>query len=439
MIPKLGVWSAENQRPITCTNTQYKWYASVILTKLSNHLEKYHLMQRGAKQKCNGTAENLLLDSVVLRDVKLHQRKLSVAWIDVREAYDSVNHGWIRKILEVHRLPDKLTAAIRNIIHNWNVIVLIPTINGTEKSEGDSICGCLYTMSINPTAWKLRTQDGYQLSKPVQGKIAHSLFVDDLKIYAKSKEKLTKVLSETKSQMMDAGLVWREVKCAVLHLKRGKVVDKDGDIRLDEEITLKCLENQPYKFLEMPETDIHNTDKLIQLLIENISQRTVIWTSPLSDFNKVLATNSFAMSLVNYFMWSQRITITDLRKIDAAILSIINDVYAKHKNQMNSILYLPRNYGGCGLISVEVIYKKTKLKSLAKIVTSRDPRIQLVREFENEQYNKGRCSIFKDAIKFANDLGMTVDYGPDSFCLKYKDARDKTYETSDVKCRKIFS
>ena len=46
-------------------------------------------------------------------------------------------------------------------------------------------------------------------------------------------------------------------------------------------------------------TDIHNTDKLIQLLIENISQRTnVIWTSPLSDFNKVLATNSFAMSLV---------------------------------------------------------------------------------------------------------------------------------------------
>ena len=90
--------------------------------------------QRGAKQKCSGTAGNLLLDNVVLRDVKLHQRNLSVAWIDVRKAYDSVNHGWIRKILEVHRLPDKLTAAIRNIIHNWNVIVLIPTINGTEKS-----------------------------------------------------------------------------------------------------------------------------------------------------------------------------------------------------------------------------------------------------------------------------------------------------------------
>ena len=49
--------------------------------------------------------------------------------------------------------------------------------------------------------------------------------------------------------------------------KVGKVVDKDGDIRLDEEITLKCLENKPYKFLGLPKTDVHNTDKLIQLLI----------------------------------------------------------------------------------------------------------------------------------------------------------------------------
>ena len=161
--------------------------------------------------------------------------------------------------------------------------------------------------------------------------------------------------------MMDAGLVWREVKCAVFHLNRGKVVDKDGDIRLDEEITLKCLENQPYKFLELPKIDIHNTDKLIQLLIENISQRTnVIWTSPLPDFSNALATNSFAMSLVNYFIWSQRINITDLRKIDAVVRPVINGVYAKHKNQMNSILYLPTKCGGRGLLSVEIVYKKTK-------------------------------------------------------------------------------
>ena len=44
--------------------------------------------------------------------------------------------------------------------------------------------------------------------------------------------------------------------------------------------------------------------------------------------------------------------------------------------------------------------------------------------------------IFKDAVKLANDLRVAVDYGPDSFCLKYKDARNKTYEKSNVKCMK---
>ena len=102
----------------------------------------------------------------------------------------------------------------------------------------------------------------------MQGKITHGFFVDDLKLYAKLKEKLTKVLSDTKPQMMGTGIVWRDVKCAVLHLKKGKVIDKDGDIRLDEKMTINCLETQPYKFLGMPETDIHNTDKLIQLLME---------------------------------------------------------------------------------------------------------------------------------------------------------------------------
>ena len=41
---------------------QYKWYTSAILTKLSNHLEKYHFMQidqRGAKQKCDNQVVDL--------------------------------------------------------------------------------------------------------------------------------------------------------------------------------------------------------------------------------------------------------------------------------------------------------------------------------------------------------------------------------------------
>ena len=49
---------------------------------------------------------------------------------------------------------------------------------------------------------------------------------------------------------------------------------------------------------------------------------------------------------------------------------------------------------------------------------------------------KADARFFKDAVKFANGLGVTVDYGSDSFCLKYKDAGNKTHETSGVECMK---
>ena len=66
------------------------------------------------------------------------------------------------------------------------------------------------------------------------------------------------------------------------------------------------LGNPAIQIFRDDRTDIHNTDKRIQLLIKNVSQKTnVIWTSPLSDLNKVLAIKSFAMSLVLIYVVSE--------------------------------------------------------------------------------------------------------------------------------------
>ena len=60
LIPKPGVFSSENQRPITCLNTGYKWFTSGVLDPMDYHLDYYDLMemqQRGAKAKCSGTTD----------------------------------------------------------------------------------------------------------------------------------------------------------------------------------------------------------------------------------------------------------------------------------------------------------------------------------------------------------------------------------------------
>ena len=47
---------------------------------------------------------------------------------------------------------------------------------------------------LKPVAWLLSAFQGYRLSKPLETKVTHLLYVDDLKVFAASEAKLNTVL-----------------------------------------------------------------------------------------------------------------------------------------------------------------------------------------------------------------------------------------------------
>ena len=78
LIPKSGEFTSENQRPITC----YKWFISCLQDPIDSHLTENELMeneQRGAKAKCSGTSDNLMVDRMVTLDCHRGHRNLSMA------------------------------------------------------------------------------------------------------------------------------------------------------------------------------------------------------------------------------------------------------------------------------------------------------------------------------------------------------------------------
>ena len=89
--------------------------------------------------------------------------------------------------------------------------------------QGDSLCLRLFTLSLNPLAWKLAAKNGYKMSKPTNAKITDVLYIDDLKVYAQSESKLSCVLKDTNSCMNDLGLPLNHKKCNVIHVKRGEM------------------------------------------------------------------------------------------------------------------------------------------------------------------------------------------------------------------------
>ena len=215
--------------------------------------------QRGGRKGCSGTTDNLLIDDMVRRDARYNKRDLSCAWIDVKKAFDTVSHSWMKKMLSLHRVPSKLQQSITNIIDSWNVVITIPMEECVQFSrtirfsngqlQGDSLGPSLYNLSGNPVAWKIRCQARYTLSKPISVTVTHDLFIDDLQKYDESKVNQQQGLEQVRSMMKDSGQEWNQKKSKVLHVRKGELCPEIGDLVLSDNFILKSLnEEDSYKF-----------------------------------------------------------------------------------------------------------------------------------------------------------------------------------------------
>ena len=135
---------------------------------------------------------------------------------------------------------------------------------------------------------------------------------------------------------------------------------------------------------------------------------SVIWTSPLSDYNRVVASNQFAVPILAYLMWTLHWSLTDLRNLHCEARKIIVSTGGKHPLSPTILLYLAREKGGRRVRPVEDEYKAIKVKSALKLYTNTDPTMQVVRAFEERAENKRHQSLVKDAKNYAEELDLTL-------------------------------
>ena len=79
----------------------------------------------------------------------------------------------------------------------------------------------------------------------------------------------------------------------------------------------RLKDGEQYKFLGVQE-NLKQEDKLVlncaaEIYLKRVS---VIWSSPLSDHNRITATNQFALPVLAYLMRTQKWPIADLQQLD---------------------------------------------------------------------------------------------------------------------------
>ena len=139
-----------------------------------------------------------------------------------------------------------------------------------------------------------------------------------------------------------------------------------------------------------------------------LQRMSVIWSSPLSDFHKVMASNQFAVPILSYLMWTQVWPIAELQRLDRETRKVIAKNGAKHPLGSTLLMYLRRKSGVRGLKLVDSGYKLIKIKAAVKLYSYTNQTMTMVRDVEKKpEYTSGQ-SLTKDAIKYAEGLQLRL-------------------------------
>ena len=281
MIPKCKDPRANDHRPTTCLNTSYKLITAVInhnLRKIEARQNMLQLDQKGGNPGSMGCTDNFLVDRMVLKDAQFNLKNLTCTWVDLKKAFDSVTHPWLFRCLECHGVLVVLIDFIKNIVKIWEISIEINTKNGKEKIEtikvnhrilqGDSFCVTLFIMSVNPLAWYIRSNKGYNITCHRNEKITHSLCVDDLKTYHRWRNKTSVMSTTIKSMFREIGFEWGLQKCSDVEVNRGKLTE-GGNLTVSKEESIQIMsKDDHYKFLGTAE----NSKQLDELVTQTLSQ-----------------------------------------------------------------------------------------------------------------------------------------------------------------------
>ena len=140
--------------------------------------------------------------------------------------------------------------------------------------------------------------------------------------------------------MGNTGLKCNEKKCAVIHVKRGQVEQGSGDMKIDDLKPIKSLDqHNTYKFIGV----FQNTKQVDKQVLESaaktyLQRLSIIWSSPLSDHAKVVASNQYALPVLTYLMWTQTWPIANIQQFDREGRKIIVENGGNHPKGSTAIL-----------------------------------------------------------------------------------------------------
>ena len=140
--------------------------------------------------------------------------------------------------------------------------------------------------------------------------------MDDLQLFAKCKNQIDFLVQTVHIFSEDISMQFGIKKCGALIIERGKVIRIDG-VRLPDGQDMKDIDEAGYTYLEILETDkIKEKETKEKFSKECLLRFRLILRSKLNGRNKIIAVNTWAVSVMRYRAGILKWNTDELKSID---------------------------------------------------------------------------------------------------------------------------
>ena len=193
----------DNYRGISISSCLSKLFSSVLYFRILEANDKFSLISNNQIGFLKGhrTADHvLLIDTIVHEIVHKHKKRLFVAFVDLKKAYDRVNRKFVVYKLKRKGFSGKVLKIIEAMINN---IIQIPKIDGRLLPPITTLLGLKQGDNLSPILFDIFFDDVEEIfddsCNPIKLhnglSINHLLYADDMAILSLSSEGLQNSLN----------------------------------------------------------------------------------------------------------------------------------------------------------------------------------------------------------------------------------------------------
>lgn len=219
----------ENYRPICLSSVVYKLYTRILEQRLRRLVEHDLEEEQAGFRPGRQTQDHIFSLRMAVEKAWDRGRRLFLAFLDLKAAFDSIPRQEIWNALQEKRVPSDLISAIKSVYQDPKGIV---RLNGSESEpfrfykgvkQGDSLSPLLFIVCMDEV-WKVckrrtpRTTVGYWNLIPVQAQAL--LYADDVVLIADTREKLQAAVDEWSEELLRKGMEINATKSKVMLVGR---------------------------------------------------------------------------------------------------------------------------------------------------------------------------------------------------------------------------